>query len=149
MIEKAVGEVLVEIAYEDGVQQVYLNHENVSSLIRTEEVSQMTSKTSVYLSVRKKLVELQKQLADSQNVIMDGRDIGTCVLPNADVKIYMTASVKVRAERRYKELVEKGVSCTLEEIEKEIEERDYRDTHRDIFTASSGRRCNTLRVPLR
>ena len=130
-IEKAVGEVLVEIAYEDGVQQVYLNHENVSSLIRTEEVSQMTSKTSVYLSVRKKLVELQKQLADSQNVIMDGRDIGTCVLPNADVKIYMTASVKLRAERRYKELVEKGVSCTLEEIEKEIEERDYRDTHRE------------------
>lgn len=130
-ISRAADGADVAISYENGAQQVYLNGENVSSLIRTDEVSQMTSKTSVYLPVREKLVELQKKLAAVQNVIMDGRDIGTCVLPHADVKIYMTASTRVRAERRYKEYVEKGVSCVLEEIEKEIEERDYRDMHRE------------------
>lgn len=130
-IERAIQEVDVAISYENGTQQVYLNGENVSSLIRTEEVSQMTSQTSVYLPVREKLVELQKKLAASENVIMDGRDIGTCVLPHADVKIYMTASVEVRAERRCLELMQKGVVCSLEEIEKEISERDYRDMHRE------------------
>lgn len=130
-IERAIQEVDVAISYENGTQQVYLNGENVSSLIRTEEVSQMTSQTSVYLPVREKLVELQKKLAASENVIMDGRDIGTCVLPHADVKIYMTASVEVRAERRCLELTQKGVVCSLEEIEKEISERDYRDMHRE------------------
>lgn len=130
-IAEAVQKVDVGISYEDGAQQVYLNGENVSSLIRTEEVSQMTSQTSVYLPVREKLVELQKKLAAAENVIMDGRDIGTCVLPNADVKIYMTASVEVRAKRRYLELTQKGTQCSLEEIEREISERDYRDMHRE------------------
>ena len=131
-IEKACREIEVSIRYEDGVQQVLLNGENVSGLIRTEEVSNMTSATSVYKSVRQKLLELQRQLAATSNVIMDGRDIGTCVLPDAQTKIYLTASSHVRALRRHKELLEKGETCNLEEIEQDIIERDYRDMHRDI-----------------
>lgn len=91
----------------------------------------MASASSIYLPVREKLVELQKELARNENVIMDGRDIGTCVLPEADLKIYLTASTAVRAKRRYDELTEKGEPCSLEEIEKEIAERDYRDMHRE------------------
>ncbi len=131
-IEEACREIEVSIRYEDGVQQVLLNGENVSGLIRTEEVSNMTSATSVYKSVRQKLLELQRQLAATSNVIMDGRDIGTCVLPDAQTKIYLTASSHVRALRRHKELLEKGETCNLEEIEQDIIERDYRDMHRDI-----------------
>lgn len=130
-ISKAAGEVRVTIAYENEVQQVILNGENVSGLIRTEEVSAMASATSVYMPVRLKLVELQKELAANENVIMDGRDIGTCVLPNADLKIYLTASSQVRARRRYKELINRGVECNLDEIEKDIIERDYRDMNRE------------------
>ena len=115
-VSEAVKEVGVTISYEDGAQQVILNGENVSGLIRTEAVSQMASASSVYLPVREKLVELQKELARNENVIMDGRDIGTCVLPEADLKIYLTASTAVRAKRRYDELTE---------------ERDYRDMHRE------------------
>ena len=91
----------------------------------------MASATSVYAPVRKKLVELQQELARKTDVIMDGRDIGTCVLPDAPAKIYMTASVEVRAGRRFKELTEKGVGCTLKEIEEDIRERDYRDMNRE------------------
>lgn len=122
----------VTIDYEDGVQQVYLNGENVNAYIRAEEVSNMTSAISVYGPVREKLVNLQRNLAKVQNVIMDGRDIGTCVLKDAYLKIYLTASTKTRAQRRYKELVEKGHKVDLAEIEKDIEERDYRDMHREI-----------------
>ncbi len=122
----------ISIEYRDGEQCVILNGENVNGLIRTEEVGKMASLTSVYPVVREKLVELQRQLARKADVIMDGRDIGTVVLPNADVKIYLTASSKVRAKRRYKELVEKGVECNLDEIEKDIIERDYQDMHREI-----------------
>lgn len=121
----------VTIAYKDGEQQVILNGENVTGYIRKEEVGNMASATSVYPQVRQKLVELQKQLARKNNVIMDGRDIGTCVLPDAQVKIYLTASVDTRAKRRYDELTSKGVSCDMEEIKKDIEERDYRDMHRE------------------
>lgn len=131
-IEEACREIEVSIRYEDGIQQVLLNGENVSGLIRTEEVSNMTSATSVYKSVRQKLLELQRQLAATSNVIMDGRDIGTCVLPNAQTKIYLTASSHVRALRRHKELLEKGETCNLDEIEQDIIERDYRDMHREI-----------------
>lgn len=130
-VSNAAGEVEVTITYEAGAQQVILNGENVSGLIRTEEVSAMSSATSVYLPVREKLVELQKRLAEKENVIMDGRDIGTCVLPNADLKIYLTASTKVRAKRRYDELAARGEGGSLEAIEAEIEERDYRDMHRE------------------
>ncbi len=121
----------ITLSYENGAQQVYLNGENVSGLIRTEEVGNMASATSVYMPVRRKLVELQQQLAARENVIMDGRDIGTCVLPGAPAKIYLTASTRVRAQRRFKELTEKGEACSLAEIEKDIEDRDYRDMHRE------------------
>lgn len=122
----------VTIVYENGEQQVILNGENVNGLIRTEEVGNMASATSVNGNVRKKMVELQQQLASTTDVVMDGRDIGTKVLPNADLKIYLTASSRTRAERRYKELKEKDVDCNLDTIEKDIIERDYRDMHREI-----------------
>ena len=108
-IAAACEHVDITIRYQDGEQQVILNGENVNGVIRNEEVGNMASSTSVYPVVRKKLVELQQQLAVKENVIMDGRDIGTVVLPNADVKIYLTASSKVRAKRRYDELTAKSV----------------------------------------
>lgn len=130
-IAAACPDVDVTITYENGEQQVLLNGENVNGVIRNEEVGNMASSTSVYPVVRKKLVELQRQLAKSADVIMDGRDIGTCVLPDAQVKIYLTASSATRAKRRYDELTEKGVSRDLAEIEKDIIDRDYRDMHRE------------------
>ena len=117
---------------ENGVQQVILNGENVNAYIRTEEVGNMTSAIAVYGPVREKLVELQRKLGTKYDVIMDGRDIGTCVLKDAPVKIYLTASSRTRAERRYKELTEKGVQCNIDDIEKDIIDRDYRDMHREI-----------------
>lgn len=122
----------VTIAYEDGVQHVYLNGTDISSRLRNEEVGNMASVTSAIPEVRKKLLELQQNLAKTQKVIMDGRDIGTCVLPDADVKVYLTASVETRAKRRYQELQEKGEDCNLEEIAHDIEERDHRDMTREI-----------------
>ena len=122
----------VTIAYEDAVQHVYLNGKDISSRLRNEEVGNMASVTSAIPEVRKKLLELQQNLAKTQNVIMDGRDIGTCVLPHADVKVYLTASVETRAKRRYQELREIGEDCNLEEIAHDIEERDRRDMTREI-----------------
>lgn len=122
----------VTIAYKDAVQHVYLNGKDISSRLRNEEVGNMASVTSAIPEVRKKLLELQQNLAKTQNVIMDGRDIGTCVLPHADVKVYLTASVETRAKRRYQELQEKGEDCNLEEIAHDIEERDRRDMTREI-----------------
>ncbi|RKM62085.1 (d)CMP kinase [Butyrivibrio sp. CB08] len=121
----------ITIKHENGEQVVYLNGENVNGLIRTEEVGNMASASSVNGDVRKKLVELQQKLAETTDVVMDGRDIGTVVLPGADLKVYLTASSRVRAERRYKELVAKGVECNLDDIEKDIIDRDYRDMHRE------------------
>lgn len=120
----------ITIEYKDGEQQVILNGENVNGLIRTEEVGNMASATSVNGNVRTKMVELQQKLAEKTDVIMDGRDIGTKVLPKAQLKIYLTASARTRAERRYKELQEKNVACDIETIEKDIIDRDYRDMHR-------------------
>ena len=131
-IEASCLDMDISLQYENGEQKVLLNGEDVSGLIRTEEVSSMTSAISVYVPVRQKLLELQRELAQTKNVIMDGRDIGTCVLPNAQTKIYLTASSHVRAVRRFKELQEKGQMCNLEEIEQDIIERDYRDMHREI-----------------
>lgn len=122
----------VTIRYENGAQQVFLNGENVTGFLRTESVGDMASNTSVYPSVRRKLVALQQKLAGTTDVIMDGRDIGTCVLPNAQVKIYLTAGVETRALRRYKELVAKGENPDLEKITADIKERDYRDMHREM-----------------
>ena len=122
----------ITILYEDGEQQVWLNGENVTGLLRTEEVGNMASGSSVHPDVRIKLVELQRQLASKSDVVMDGRDIGTHVLPNANLKIYLTASSQVRAERRYDELVAKGEECDLDKIELDIMERDTRDMTREI-----------------
>ena len=131
-ISDACNGVSIKIAYENNAQQVILNGENITGRLRTEEVGNTASKTAVYAAVRKKLVELQQELALTTDVVMDGRDIGTCVLPNATCKIYLTASVETRAERRYKELTEKGVDADIEEIKKDIAERDYRDMNRDV-----------------
>ncbi len=131
-ISAAVDGADVTIEYVNGEQQVLLNGENVTAYLRTEEVGNMASASSVNGDVRKKLVELQQKLAATANVVMDGRDIGTCVLPNADVKVYLTASVEVRAKRRYDELIAKGLEADFEKIKKDIEERDYRDMNRDI-----------------
>lgn len=129
-ISKKCQEADITIGYENGVQVVYLNGENVNAYLRTEEVGNMASVTSVQPAVRKKLVELQQVLAAKTDCIMDGRDIGTCVLPNAQVKIYLTASSEVRAKRRFDELAAKGESCDLAKIKADIEERDYRDMNR-------------------
>ena len=131
-INAAVDGVDVTIRYVDGAQQVLLNGEDVTGSLRSEQVGNMASNTSVYPAVRVKLVALQQKLAQTTDVIMDGRDIGTCVLPDAQVKIYLTASVGTRAKRRYDELVEKGEKPDLAKIEADIEERDYRDMHREM-----------------
>ncbi|WP_285823891.1 (d)CMP kinase [Schaedlerella arabinosiphila] len=128
----AAGEAEVSIRYEEGVQQVYLNGENISSKLRAEEVGNMASKTSIIPEVRERLLELQRSLAREKDVIMDGRDIGTYILPGADVKIYLTASVETRARRRYEELIEKGADCDYQEIAKDIQERDERDMNREV-----------------
>lgn len=129
-VEASCPDISIRISYENGEQCVYLNGENVNGRIRTQQVSAATSKVSAIPAVRKKLLHLQRDLAKSENVIMDGRDIGTNVLPNADVKIFLTASAHVRALRRYTELKEKGTDCDLAAIEQEIRERDERDMNR-------------------
>ena len=134
--EAAVGaalpDVSVSIGYdESGLQRLYLNEEDVTALIRTPEVSEAASVTSAYPKVREKLLDLQHTLARENDVVMDGRDIGTVILPDAHVKIFLTASVRVRALRRMKELLEKGEAVSLEMVEQEIRERDYRDSHRE------------------
>lgn len=131
-IVEACKDAEVSIIYENDVQQIYLNGENVTAMLRTEDVGNMASKTSAIPAVREKLLELQRTLAREKDVIMDGRDIGTNILPNADVKIYLTASVETRATRRYKELLEKGENCVYEEIAQDIKERDERDMNREI-----------------
>ncbi|MBS6396588.1 MAG: (d)CMP kinase [Clostridiales bacterium] len=122
----------ITIEYRDGEQVVLLNGENVNAYLRTEEVGEMASVSSAVPAVRLKLVELQRELAQKADVIMDGRDIGTYVLPNADVKIYLTASSHTRAERRYLELQAKGEACDLHKIEQDIIERDSRDMNREF-----------------
>ncbi|MCR5666983.1 MAG: (d)CMP kinase [Eubacterium sp.] len=131
-VNEACEHIEVSIQYVDGEQQVLLNGENVNGYIRKEEVGNMASVTSSYPKVRAMLLDAQQELARKQDVIMDGRDIGTCVLPDAALKIYLTASVETRAKRRYDELVEKGASCDIKEIEKDIEQRDYQDMNRKI-----------------
>ena len=122
----------ISICYENGEQQVLLGEENVTSYLRTEEVGKMASVSSANGKVREKLLSLQRNLAAQNDVVMDGRDIGTTILPNADVKIYLTASADTRAQRRYQELTEKGESCDLEEIKKDIIARDERDMNREV-----------------
>ncbi len=120
----------LDIKYIDGVQHMMLEGEDVSAQIRTEQVSKAASDTSKYKRVRTRLVKLQQELAERYNVVMDGRDIGTVVLPHADLKVFMTASVEVRALRRFKEYEEKGIACDLQAIKEDIAQRDYNDSHR-------------------
>ncbi len=131
-IESACDNAEVTIEYRNGEQQVLLNEENVSHLIRTEEVGNMASASSVYPVVRLKLVQLQRSLARKADVVMDGREIGTFVLPDADLKIYLTAGSMERAKRRFLELQIKGVTADINEIEKDIIERDKRDMNREF-----------------
>ncbi|MEG0963043.1 MAG: (d)CMP kinase, partial [Lachnospiraceae bacterium] len=131
-ISAACEQIQVTLTYQDGEQQVLLNGENVNALIRTEEVGTMASGISIYQAVRSKLLNLQRKLASTADVVMDGRDIGTCVLPKAQVKIYLTASVATRGKRRFLELQGRGISCNLQEICADIEKRDAQDQNRKI-----------------
>lgn len=125
-------QIQINIKHMAGEQQVYLNGENVSAEIRTPEASVAASDVAVIPAVRLKLVELQRQLAQSENVIMDGRDIGTYVLPDAQIKIFLTASVEARAQRRYKELLEKGISTSFEDVKSDMIYRDQNDSSREF-----------------
>ncbi|MDE6775529.1 MAG: (d)CMP kinase [Ruminococcus sp.] len=129
--ENALKDVDISLKFVDGVQRVYLDGRDVSELIRTPEISMEASRTSAFPAVRAKLFDLQQKIARENNIIMDGRDIGTVVLPDADVKIFLTASPEKRAERRYKELSEKPDCPSYESILRDIIERDYQDTHRE------------------
>lgn len=126
------AETKVELKHENGTQVVYLNGEDVSSLIRTPEISMGASKVSAIAQVRSFLLDLQRDIAKTNNVIMDGRDIATVVLPNAQVKIFLFASPECRAQRRYKELLEKGENVNYEDVLADVEQRDYQDSHREI-----------------
>lgn len=127
----ACADAKVSIGYENGEQQIYLNDENITGSLREEAVGNMASVSSALPEVRQKLLELQRSLAREKDVVMDGRDIGTHILPKADVKVFLTASVKTRAKRRYDELKEKGTPCDFEEIAADIEARDERDMNRE------------------
>lgn len=131
-VAAALPEIQVSIQYEDQEQQMLLNGENVSGLIRTEEVGNMASRVAAMPCVREKLLDLQRELARTHDVVMDGRDIGTNILPDAQLKIYLTASVETRARRRCLELEQKGVACDFERIKEDIIKRDDQDMHRSI-----------------
>jgi len=130
--QEVVDKISIDIDYIDGEQRIFLNGEDVSDKIRTPLVSMGASDVSAIGAVRQKLVSLQRELAGTKNVIMDGRDIGTHVLPDADVKIFLTASPEVRAERRYKELIEKGIKTTKDNVLNDIIERDRQDETREV-----------------
>lgn len=129
-IASEIENVYISIEYMNGTQQVFMNGRNVTALIRTNDVSSMASNISIHPCVRKKLVDLQQSIAASSNVVMDGRDIGTFVIPYATLKIFLTASVEVRAKRRWQELHDRGYDQDIEDIKKEIAKRDYRDMNR-------------------
>ena len=131
-IEKSLENADVSLRFVDGVQRVFLGDRDVSDLIRTPEISMAASRTSAIPAVRAYLFETQQKIAHENNILMDGRDIGTVVLPNADVKIFLTASAEERANRRYKELAEKPECPSYEDILKDIVQRDYQDMHREI-----------------
>lgn len=132
VLEENIEKINVALTFVDGEQQVLLNGENVGSYIRTEEVGKVSAAIASNPHIRQYLLQTQQQIAKENNVVMDGRDIGTCVLPNAQVKIYLTASSKERARRRYEELVSKGIECNIDEIEEDIVKRDYSDMNREI-----------------
>lgn len=131
-VKKACEAIVITIEYYDGVQQVILNGSNITPMLRNEAIGNMASRVAKLGDVREKLVSLQRDMAKKGRIVMDGRDIGTCVFPDADIKIYLTASSSVRAKRRYDELILKGQECNIDEIEKGIISRDYEDMHREI-----------------
>ena len=132
-VERYIDELTIEIEYdEDGKQHMLMNGMDVTDEIRTQDISQKASLVSAHAVVREMLLDMQRDVAKAHNVIMDGRDIGTVVLPKADVKIFLTASAEVRAKRRYDELIAKGQNVVLEQVLKDIQQRDYQDTHREI-----------------
>ena len=131
-VKEGLNNIRLDIVYENGEQQIILNDENVSRLIRNPEISKAASSFAQVPEVRERLLILQRELADKRPVVMDGRDIGTKVLPSASVKIFLTADVKVRAERRYKELTEKGEKVNLEDIMSDIKSRDEQDMNRKV-----------------
>lgn len=132
-VERYIDELTINIEYdEEGKQHMLMNGMDVTDDIRTQDISQKASLVSAHKMVRDVLLDMQRQVAREHNVIMDGRDIGTVVLPKADVKIFLTASVEIRAKRRYDELIAKGQKTTLAQVIKDVEQRDYQDTHRDI-----------------
>lgn len=141
-VEKLLSEITVDLTFNDkGEQIVLLDGEDISGLIRTPEASMMASKISAVPSVRAYLLDLQRNMAKSHNVIMDGRDIGTVVLPDAKVKIFLTASPEARAQRRYKELCEKGMDVKYEDILNDVITRDYNDTHRETAPLKPAEGC--------
>ena len=132
-VERYIDELTINIEYdEEGKQHMLMNGMDVTDDIRTQDISQKASLVSAHKVVRDVLLDMQRQVARAHNVIMAGRDIGTVVLPKADVKIFLTASVEIRAKRRYDELIAKGQKTTLAQVIKDVEQRDYQDTHRDI-----------------
>ena len=132
-IRRYIDELTIKIEYdEDGLQHMILNGMDVTEDIRTQEISQKASLISAHAIVRDLLLDMQREAAETYDVVMDGRDIGTVVLPKATVKIFLTASAEVRAHRRTKELLEKGQKANYDQILKEIQQRDYQDTHREI-----------------
>ena len=131
-VEGVLSEINISLAFQEGTQHIYLNNEDVSEKVRAEEAGMAASVVAQQPAVRQFLLELQRDMAEKNNILMDGRDIGTVVLPNATVKIYLTASVEARANRRYKELQEKGNPETFEKVKKDIEERDWQDMNREI-----------------
>ena len=144
-VEKLLSEITVDLTFNDkGEQIVLLDGEDVSGLIRTPEASMMASKISAVPSVRAYLLDLQRNMAKSHNVIMDGRDIGTVVLPDAKVKIFLTASPEARAQRRYKELCEKGMDVKYEDILNDVITRDYNDSHRETAPLKPAEDCVTV-----
>ena len=141
-VDELLSKITVDLTFnENGEQIVLLNGEDVSGLIRTPEASMMASKISAVPSVRTDLLDLQRNMAKTHNVIMDGRDIGTVVLPNAQVKIFLTASPEARATRRYKELCEKGMDVKYEDILADVNTRDYNDSHRETAPLKPAEGC--------
>ena len=132
-VERYIDELTVEIDYdEEGKQHMFMNGMDVTDDIRTQDISQKASLVSAHAVVREMLLDMQRDMARNYNVIMDGRDIGTVVLPKADVKIFLTATPEVRAQRRLDELVAKGQKANFQQVLKDIQQRDYQDTHREI-----------------
>ncbi len=131
LVQSHLGQIKIDLRYQDGTQQILLNDEDVSTAIRTQNVADAASKVATYKEVRTLLVSMQRQLKLKHSVVMDGRDIGTVVMPDATLKIFLTASPEERAKRRHLEYKEKGVHIPIENIYKEIIERDYQDSHRE------------------